>query len=119
MADLTERSARETQQLHASAQREADETRETARRKADEMLESAETRTQDLARSAEAIWRERRRLIDDMRQVGEQLVAIGEAEGKRFARLDEGVPLGTDPIPERTSTATRESLAQPRESART
>jgi hypothetical protein len=44
------------------------------------MLETAETRSRDLARSAEAIWRERRRLIDDMRGIGEQLVAIGDVE---------------------------------------
>ena len=53
------------------------------------MRESAETRARELARSAETIWRERRRLIDDMRAVGEQLVAIGEAEGKRFPRFGE------------------------------
>ncbi len=84
---------REAQQLRASAQREADETRETARREADEMLESAETRAQELSRSAEVIWRERRRLLDDMRGVGEQLVAINEVEGKRFERLGEGALL--------------------------
>jgi DivIVA domain-containing protein len=119
MADLKETAVRETQQLRASAQREADETRGTARREADEMLESAETRTQELARSAEAIWRERRRLIDDMRGVGEQLVAIGEVEGKRFARLGEGVLLGAEPADEQTSTAISESAAQSQESART
>lgn len=119
MTDLKETSVRETQQLQASAQREADETRETARREAGEMLESAETRTQELARSAEAIWRERRRLIDDMRGVGEQLVAIGEVEGKRFARLSEGVLLGAQPTHQQTSTGISESLAQPQESPQT
>ena len=119
MADLRERSVRDTQQLQVSAQREADETRQTARREADEMLESAETRTQELARSGEAIWRERRRLIDDMRGVGEQLVAIGELEGKRFARLNEGVLLGVEPTHEQTSTGISESLARPQESAPT
>jgi DivIVA domain-containing protein len=119
MTDLKERSVRETQQLRASAQREADQTRETARQEAHEMLESAETRTQELARSAEAIWRERRRLIDDMRGVGEQLVAIGEVEGKRFARLGEGELLGAEPTHEQAPTGISESLAQPRESART
>jgi DivIVA domain-containing protein len=118
-ADLKERSVREAQQLRASAQREADETREAARREADEMLDIAETRTHDLARSAEAIWRERRRLIDDMRDMGEQLVSIGEAEGKRFARLGEVVPLGDEPTHEQPSTGIGHSLAQPHESART
>jgi cell division septum initiation protein DivIVA len=119
MTDLKERSVRETQQQRASAQREVDATRETARREAEEMLESAETRMQELARSAEAIWRERRRLIDDMRGVGEQLVAIGEVEGKRFARLGDGVLLGAEPPHEPTSTGISESAAQPQESAQT
>ncbi|MGB8878773.1 MAG: hypothetical protein WCD11_20815, partial [Solirubrobacteraceae bacterium] len=65
------------------------EMRESARRDAEETIEEAETRARELARSAEAIWRERRRLIEDMRAVGEQLVAIGEAEGKRFPRFGE------------------------------
>jgi cell division septum initiation protein DivIVA len=119
ITDLKERALHEIQQLRASAQREADETRGTARREADDMLQAAETRTQDLARSAEAIWRERRRLIDDMRAVGEQLVAIGDVEGKRFARPGEGAPLGAEPTHEETSTAISESAAQPQESART
>ena len=63
--------------------------RESARRDAEETIEEAETRARELARSAEAIWRERRRLIEDMRAVGDQLVAIGEAEGKRFPRFGE------------------------------
>ena len=58
------------------------------------MMESAESRARDLARDAETIWRERQRLIDDMRGVGEQLVAIGEVEGKRFARPVEGSLVG-------------------------
>jgi hypothetical protein len=53
------------------------------------MRESAEIRARELARSAETVWRERRRLIEDMRAVGEQLVAIGETEGKRFPRFGE------------------------------
>jgi DivIVA domain-containing protein len=119
MADLKERAMRETQQLRASAQREADETRGGARREADEVLGSAETRSQELARSAEAIWRERRRMIDDMREVGEQLVAMGEVEGKRFARLGEEGLLGAERAPEQTSTAISELPVQPEESPRT
>jgi len=53
------------------------------------MRESAELRARELARSAETIWRERRRLVEDMRAVGEQLVAIGETEAKRFPRFGE------------------------------
>ena len=89
IAALREKVARETQQLRATTEREADETLAAARRDADEMRDSAETRARELARSAETIWRERRRLIDDMRAVGDQLVAIGDTEGKRFPRFGE------------------------------
>jgi DivIVA domain-containing protein len=88
-AETREAAIRESQQMRTSAQREADDLRGTARRDTEEMLESAETRARELAVSAEAIWRERRRLIEDMRAVGEQLVAIGEAESKRFPRFGE------------------------------
>jgi cell division septum initiation protein DivIVA len=82
-----EAARRESQQLRTAAQRDAEELRARARGEAEEMLEAAQTRSRDLARSAESIWRERRRLIEDMRGIGEQLVAIGDVEGKRFAKL--------------------------------
>jgi DivIVA domain-containing protein len=74
----------DAQRLRSAAQQEADATRSTARSEAEELVAGAEARARELIRNAEAVWRERRRLIDDMRAVGEQLVAIGEAEGKRF-----------------------------------
>ncbi len=89
VARLRETASRETQHLRASTQRESDELLAGARREADETIEAAEMRARELARSAETIWRERRRLIEDMRAVGEQLGAIGEAESKRFARFGE------------------------------
>lgn len=91
---LREAAERETQSLRATAQREADELLEAARSQAGEMLERAETRASELGRSAEVMWRERRRLIDDVRAVGEQLVTLGDAEAKRFARPPEDMPLG-------------------------
>ena len=89
MAELRETVKRETEQLRDSTQRETDEMRAAARRDAEETIESAEMRARELARSAETVWRERRRLIEDMLAVGEQLVAIGETEGKRFPRFGE------------------------------
>jgi cell division septum initiation protein DivIVA len=91
--EAREAARRESEQLRSAAQRDIDELRASARSESEEMLEAAETRSRDLARSAEAIWRERRRLIDDMRGIGEQLVAIGDVEGKRFAKLADEIPV--------------------------
>ena len=87
--DRLEAAEREGQELREKARRESDEMRDSARREAQDTIESAEIRARELARSAETVWRERRRLIEDMRSVGEQLVTIGEAEGKRFPRFGE------------------------------
>ena len=83
----------EAQGTRDAANRDAEELRANARGESADMLETAETRSRDLARSAEAIWRERRRLLDDMRGIGEQLVAIGDVEAKRFAKLADEVPV--------------------------
>jgi DivIVA domain-containing protein len=89
VARLRDTANRETQHLRTTTERESEELLAGARREAEETIEAAEMRARELARSAETIWRERRRLIEDMRAVGEQLVAIGEAESKRFPRFGE------------------------------
>ncbi len=94
---LRQSAAQDSHRLRATAQREADDLRTTTRRDAEEMIEDAETRARELTHSAETIWRERRRLIEDMRGVGEQLVALGEAESKRFARFAEDIAQALDP----------------------
>lgn len=95
---LRENADREAQRLRATAQREADELRAVTRREAEETVEKAETLARELSHSAESIWRERRRLIEDMRGVGEQLVAIGETESKRFPRFGEEMALALEPL---------------------
>lgn len=84
--------AREAQQVRTAAHQEADRVLGDARNQAEGLLDEAETRARELAQNAETIWRERRRLVDDMRAIGEQLSSIGEAESRRFPRLSEAIP---------------------------
>jgi DivIVA domain-containing protein len=88
----------EAQRLRTTAQREADDLRAATRREAEETIEHAETRARELGHSAETIWRERRRLIEDVRGAGEQLVAIGDTESKRFPRFAEDMALALEPL---------------------
>src|SRR5437588_2721805 len=89
IARQREEAAREVEQLRATARRESDAQLDDARRRAAELVQDAEARAADLGRSAERIWRERKRLIEDVHAVGEQLVTLGAAEAKRFAALPE------------------------------
>lgn len=78
--------AQETEQIRAAAEADADKVLRSATEKAEQLLKSAEARSRELVESADLIWRDRRRLLEDVRVVGEQLLALAEAEGQRFAR---------------------------------
>jgi DivIVA domain-containing protein len=101
----TEREARE---LREGAEREAAELRRTSQREAEQTREAADVYERELYRNAEFLWRERRRLVDDMGSVGKQMVDIAEAEARRFERLPgsaDGSPPGDQPAPEEKLTA--------------
>jgi DivIVA domain-containing protein len=87
VSELKETTLRETRRLRAASERDAEELLINTRREADETLDEAESRVRELTHSADAIWRERRRVIEDITALGSQLLAIGEAEGgKRYPR---------------------------------
>ncbi len=98
---LREAVAGEAEQTRATAQRDAQDLRETATRETEELraktkreveqLRAAtETRVQELERNAEMVWRERRRLIDDMRAVAHEQIEIAEAAMARFPQAGAG-----------------------------
>jgi DivIVA domain-containing protein len=91
VAKLRQAATDDAEKLRMTAARDAEEARAAARREADQVMDAAESRAQELSHSAETIWRDRRRLIEDVKAVGEQLVSIGEAESKRFPRFGEPV----------------------------
>jgi cell division septum initiation protein DivIVA len=90
--ELRDTASREAHQARTAAKQDADRLIAEARREAEELLDGAETRARELAQNAGTIWRERRRLIEDIRAIGEQLVTLGEAEAKRFPHLAETLP---------------------------
>jgi DivIVA domain-containing protein len=86
--ELREAAERDAHELRESAAREAQEVRATTQGQVEEMRAAAETRVRELDRNAEAIWRERRRFIDDMRTLAQQQLEIAEAAAARFPGLD-------------------------------
>jgi DivIVA domain-containing protein len=77
---------REARDLSETTAREAQQVRTTAQREAEEMRVAAEARVRDLTRNAEAVWRERRRLLDDMRALAEEQLQLADAAAARFPR---------------------------------
>ena len=77
----------EAEEVRTTAQRETDELRTAARLDAEQQRETADSYAQELYRNAELVWRERRRLVDDIGSVGKHLVDVAQVEGDRFQRL--------------------------------
>jgi cell division septum initiation protein DivIVA len=94
ITDLRNSAVSESEKAKAAARREADKLLGNARQEAGQILGHAETRARELAHNTDMIWRERRRLVEDIRAVGEQLASMGELEAKRFAHLAETLTLG-------------------------
>jgi uncharacterized protein YoxC len=118
--ELREAAVRDAQETRTTAREESDRLLSEARRESKELLDEAEGRVRELAQSAETIWRERRRLVDDMRAIGEQLSSIGEAEARRFPQLSEAIPpaavpsradKGSGPATEPATSGVSEPLA--------
>jgi hypothetical protein len=82
------------------------------------MRETAETYSRELYRSSEFLWRERRRLVEDMGSVGKQMVDIAEAEARRFERLPGGADRSAPPgesVPQQELAGAAGSAAAPSE----
>jgi hypothetical protein len=87
--ETRETAERETQELRATAAREAEELRGAAKREVEQLRAATETSVQELERNAETVWRERRRLIDEMRAVAREQLEIADAAMARFPRSPE------------------------------
>src|SRR2546423_12703574 len=91
---------RETQELRATAKRETQELRASAKREVEQLRDATEARVQELERNAETVWRERRRLIDDMRAVAQEQLEIADAAMARFPQTGVGGEQPSSAAPE-------------------
>jgi DivIVA domain-containing protein len=81
---ILERAHETADGIAARSRSQAAERLEAAEREARETLEAAETRVRMLDADADEVWRERKRLIDDVRRVADELTELAEAAGRRF-----------------------------------
>lgn len=84
------------EQAHATtrrAQLEADKCMSDAAANALAMSDDARLKVRDLDREADMIWRERTRLVDDVRKVATALFALAEEASERFPAEAEKAPV--------------------------
>lgn len=81
---ILERAHQTAEEITARSRSKADDRIQEAEREAEEIREAAEARVHELDADAEAIWAERLRLIEDVRDVSERLLAVADEAAARF-----------------------------------
>jgi DivIVA domain-containing protein len=77
--EARETARREAQELRETTERELQQLRGTAQRQVEQLQAEAQARVQKLDHHAETIRRERQRLINDVRALGQQLLETADA----------------------------------------
>jgi DivIVA domain-containing protein len=81
---ILERAHETAEDITARSRARADDRIQEAEREASGIREAAEHRVSELDADAEAIWAERLRLIEDVREIAERLVAMADDAAARF-----------------------------------
>jgi len=81
---ILERAHETAEEITARSRARADDRLQEAEREAAAVREAAEARVRELDADAEAIWNERVRLIDDVRDVAQRLLAVADEAVSRF-----------------------------------
>jgi cell division septum initiation protein DivIVA len=117
VAGVLQRAHDTAEQITAQSRREAEERLEVARREATEIVAAAEQRLRDLDAETDRIWAERRRIIDDARELASQLTTLATDAAERFppeqstgehqatapedeTRADDETPIEDETLPE-------------------
>jgi vacuolar-type H+-ATPase subunit H len=89
ISGILQRAHETAAQITTQSRDEAEERLERARQEAAEIVASAEERLRRLDTETDRIWAERRRIVDDARQLASQLTNLANEAGERFPAAEE------------------------------
>jgi DivIVA domain-containing protein len=95
---ILERAHETADGITARSQAQAAERLERAEREAREVLRNAETQARMLDTDTDEIWQERKRLIDDVQRVADDLAELADAATRRFPPETPESAADTQPI---------------------
>ncbi len=90
VSGILQRAHETSDQITSQSRREAEERMEVARREANQMTAEAEARLRELDAETDRIWAERRRIVEDARQLAQELVTLADAAIERFPAAADG-----------------------------
>jgi cell division initiation protein len=83
-SSILERAHDTADEIAARSRKQAEERLDRAEREAHAAIQAADARVRMLDVDADEVWRERKRLIDDVQRVSAELAELAEAAGRRF-----------------------------------
>jgi DivIVA domain-containing protein len=113
---ILERAHETAEDITARSRARADERVQEAAREADRLRAEAEAHVRQLDSDTEAIWRERHRLIEDMREMAGQLAALADEADIRFPAAQppleptQALPAGDSDAPGDTEAIETEAI---------
>jgi DivIVA domain-containing protein len=81
---ILERAHETADEITARSRAHAEERVQRAEAEAREVVTTAETQVRVVDADAEEVWRERKRLVDDVRRVADELAELADAAARRF-----------------------------------
>jgi hypothetical protein len=89
VSGILQRAHETAEQLTSQSRLEAEKRLESARREASEITSGADKRVADLDSETDRIWAERRRIVEDARELAAQLLALADSAAERFPAAPE------------------------------
>jgi hypothetical protein len=111
ISGILQRAHETAEEITAQSRREAEDRLEKSRVEAREIEAAAQQRVRDLDVDTDRIWAERGRIVDDARELAQQLIALAETAAERFPPAAETTPYDNDASLTRAPIATGEPAA--------
>jgi uncharacterized protein with HEPN domain len=89
ISGILQRAHDTAEEITAQSRREGADRLEHARIEADEIVATAHQRVKDLDADTDRIWVERHRIVDDARELAQQLMLLADSAAERFPAVEE------------------------------
>jgi uncharacterized protein with HEPN domain len=98
ISGILQRAHETAEEITAQSRGESEDRLEHARIEAAEIVATAHQRVKDLDADTDRIWVERHRIVDDARELAQQLTALAENAAARFPVAEDATEVGAEPI---------------------
>lgn len=100
-ASILQRAHEAAEELTTRSRSQAEGRLQRAEAEADETIKEAESRAEVLERDSKAIWEHRQRLLEELRQLADEVLAVADDAAERIDPPKEAGPSGetTDEVP--------------------